>query len=412
MPSIDNALKNLHPLLRGKITALMQKLDVENLPFKLFEGYRSPQRQRELYSKGRSVAGKIVTNAKPWSSYHQYGLAVDFVLYINGKWSWDTNGDKGKWWDKLHELAKNIGLERLSFEKPHLQLKGLTINDLLKGNYPPDGDSDWAENLANNIYSWSGQPSAPPIPSIIPERPPLEEHLSAALSFEATASVGSEDWHNSFGGRLWRYDVKGVYTQDYKDGKEPHRTPGEPLTCRAILNTCSDEIIAASKKHQIPAAIIVMTIATETGFLRNYRFTGPKSFRWEPHVKVKDVNPHDYGDYSAGPMQTLASTARWVIKEDGLEYDPFIVAPHYITQLAAPDEHPLYDLKTNIDIGTAEIKRRWNKTGADPILVAAAYNAGGIHDASDNDWHIRSHGNHLDRAAQWYGDACAALNER
>jgi len=41
-------------------------------------------------------------------------------------------------------------------------------------------------------------------------------------------------------------------------------------------------------------------------------------------VYVNDVNPPTFGDYSAGPMQTLASTARDVIKRMQLHYpDPF-----------------------------------------------------------------------------------------
>jgi peptidoglycan L-alanyl-D-glutamate endopeptidase CwlK len=72
---------------------------------------------------------------------------------------------------------------------------------------------------------------------------------------------------------------------------------------------------------------------------------------------------------------------------------------------------PLYDPAINIDIGTSEIKHRFTKTGDDPILVSAAFNAGGLYKSSKNDWHLRSHGNHLDRAAAWYGDACTVIAE-
>ncbi|RWO49220.1 hypothetical protein [Mesorhizobium sp.] len=111
-------------------------------------------------------------------------------------------------------------------------------------------------------------------------------------------------------------------------------------------------------------------------------------------------------------MQTLATTARWVIEAQSLPFHKFNVAPVYRTRPIPPSaEHPLYDPAINIEIGTAEIKQRWAVTGADPILVAAAFNSGGVYEAQSDRWHLRSHGNHLDRAAQWFGDACAVLKE-
>jgi peptidoglycan L-alanyl-D-glutamate endopeptidase CwlK len=170
-------------------------------------------------------------------------------------------------------------------------------------------------------------------------------------------------------------------------------------------------LLTASEKYDVPLALIMMVIATETAFARRFGFTGPITFRWEKHVKVEDVSPPIWGDYSAGPMQTLATTARWVIRQQGLEYDPFRVAPVFEEQPEPPEELPLYNPEVNIDIGTAEIQQRWTKTGDDPILVAAAYNAGGCYKSTENPWHLRSHGDHLDRAARWYGDACAVLKE-
>ena len=226
-----------------------------------------------------------------------------------------------------------------------------------------------------------------------------------------TPAPGSSDWVSKFGGQEWRYDEKGVYLKDYANGEEPLRTQGEPITCRTIMELMAEEIVAASLKHKVPMALIIMTIATETAFLRKWGFTGPRTFRWEPHVKVKDVDPPDRGDYSAGPMQTLASTARGIIRAKKLDYDPFETAPHYRTAPEPPEENPLYDYKTSVDIGTAVIKQSWRATGNNPILVAAAYNAGSVKESQDNPWKLRSTGNHLDRAARWYGDALAVLKE-
>jgi len=221
------------------------------------------------------------------------------------------------------------------------------------------------------------------------------------------------EWHNPQGGRLWRYDAGGVSVKDQNGAAVLLRTRGEPTTCRTILKLMGNEIQAASRRHGVPVPLIVMTIAVETGRFRKFAFTGPQTFRWEPGIKVRDVDPPVLGDYSAGPMQILASTARWLIRSQQLGYDPPAAAPVYREQpVPPPTTHPLYDYAVNIDIGTATIRQRWKTTKGDPVLVAAAYNAGGIYKSSKNAWRIRCTGDHLDRAAAYYGDACAVLEER
>jgi len=137
----------LHPVFREKASQLLHQLAAERIPFRLFEGFRSPQRQQYLYGKGRSRPGPIVTRARPWCSYHQYGLAGDFVLLQNGQWSWDTSGPRAEWWKRLFALGKQLHLEPLRFEMPHLQLAGLKIADLAAGYYPAGGDATWEAAL-------------------------------------------------------------------------------------------------------------------------------------------------------------------------------------------------------------------------------------------------------------------------
>jgi len=142
----------LHPVFRQKIDDLLALLAEEQIPFRLFEGFRSPERQQYLYAQGRSRPGLIVTKARPGASYHhQYGLAGDFVLFENGEWSWDTSGEKARYWQRLQEIGKTLGLEPLSFEMPHLQLAGLRIADLAAGRYPEGGDSSWQVALETHL---------------------------------------------------------------------------------------------------------------------------------------------------------------------------------------------------------------------------------------------------------------------
>jgi hypothetical protein len=43
-------------------------------------GYRSYEEQANKYAQGRTKIGKIITNAQPGFSLHQYGLAIDVCL--------------------------------------------------------------------------------------------------------------------------------------------------------------------------------------------------------------------------------------------------------------------------------------------------------------------------------------------
>ncbi|MGL5363474.1 MAG: M15 family metallopeptidase, partial [Bosea sp. (in: a-proteobacteria)] len=132
----------LHPLMRDKVKSILKKLNADGYPFELFEAYRTPARQRYLYQVGRTreLSRKPVTNARPWQSFHQYGLAVDIILNIKGKWSWDTSGKNAAGWDLLQKYGKEAGLRPVPWEKPHLEWAGAQIKDLIAGHYPDGGD--------------------------------------------------------------------------------------------------------------------------------------------------------------------------------------------------------------------------------------------------------------------------------
>ncbi|NKM06061.1 hypothetical protein GFM29_19955 [Rhizobium leguminosarum bv. viciae] len=168
-------LSVLHPIIRENVRLVLTQLDQEKLPFKVFEAFRTPERQRYLYRQGREIPGDKVTNAEAWESYHQYGLAADFVLFINGKWSWEDKRQYAKMWQRLHDIGRQHGLEPLSWESPHLQYAGTTIEQLQAGDYPPGGDEQWAEHVAAAIAGWEGVQKAPPIPARAALRPALEK---------------------------------------------------------------------------------------------------------------------------------------------------------------------------------------------------------------------------------------------
>ena len=65
----------IHPKLQLKVNELKQAMSDRGWTVDMFEGYRSFERQQQLYNQGRTTPGKIVTHAKPGQGLHNYGLA-------------------------------------------------------------------------------------------------------------------------------------------------------------------------------------------------------------------------------------------------------------------------------------------------------------------------------------------------
>jgi peptidoglycan L-alanyl-D-glutamate endopeptidase CwlK len=111
-------ISRLAPFVALRLTAALDECFEKGYIVAVFEGYRSPDRQQWLYDQGRTRDGKIITNAKPYESFHQYGLAVDIVGYVNKKWDWSID------YDKITEIFKRHGFKPLKFEKAHFQIDG------------------------------------------------------------------------------------------------------------------------------------------------------------------------------------------------------------------------------------------------------------------------------------------------
>ena len=135
---MSSNLELLHPYLKKLATELIDKCKVEHIQIAIIQTYRTFEEQAKIYSQGRTSSGKIVTNAKPGRSYHNYGLAFDVGVIENKKFTW-----AGEKFDKVGKLGKELGLEwggdfHKLIDKPHFQYTfGLTIKDLLSGKKPP-----------------------------------------------------------------------------------------------------------------------------------------------------------------------------------------------------------------------------------------------------------------------------------
>lgn len=128
-------LDTLHPKVRDEAIALIKKLWEDGVRVRVTYTYRSWKEQQELYKRGRTAPGQIVTNAIPGRSYHNYGLALDFVIMdANNKPSYRVNDD----WRQVVSRFKGAGWEwggdfKSLKDYPHLQKSfGHTTSQLLK----------------------------------------------------------------------------------------------------------------------------------------------------------------------------------------------------------------------------------------------------------------------------------------
>lgn len=128
----------LHPLIRLEALEAYRKAVRETPvgvhPF-IVQTHRTFKEQDALYAKGRTKPGNKVTHVKAGYSFHNYGLAIDFALQINGNLVWEVSED----WITVVEIYKSFGWEWggnwKTKDYPHLQRTlGYTARQLL-GKY-------------------------------------------------------------------------------------------------------------------------------------------------------------------------------------------------------------------------------------------------------------------------------------
>lgn len=96
-------LTKLKPIVRSKCEKLCELVEKE-LGFKILitSTFRSFEEQHKLFTQVPQV-----TKADAGYSYHNYGLAFDFVPMINGKPDWENLEN----FKKVGEIGKKLGLE-------------------------------------------------------------------------------------------------------------------------------------------------------------------------------------------------------------------------------------------------------------------------------------------------------------
>lgn len=166
---MSRRIEDLHPEVQPMVRTFLVECAAKGVQVFITYGLRSFEEQKALHAQGRldisevnalrqlvgmvgitSTQNKIVTNAVPGESTHQYGRAIDVAFW------WDKNSDgkiqagevgwEGDWY-KVGQIGETLGLEwggrwKGIIDKPHFQFLGGFDLAQLKTLYPEGWKSE------------------------------------------------------------------------------------------------------------------------------------------------------------------------------------------------------------------------------------------------------------------------------
>jgi hypothetical protein len=134
-------IDRLHPLVIPKARKWLLNVEAEGINVLVTQTLRTVEEQNKLYAQGRTSLGQVVTQVRGGYSYHNYGLALDFVLLNEmGDMCWNVDSD----WHKVAEIGKACGFawggDWEGFKDyPHLEMNfGLSCAELKAGKQPKE----------------------------------------------------------------------------------------------------------------------------------------------------------------------------------------------------------------------------------------------------------------------------------
>lgn len=141
-------LATVHPALAARVRQMSAALDRRGVQIRVTSGLRTFAEQDALYAQGRTVPGRIVTQARSGQSNHNYGLAVDIAPVVNGRMDWSVPDAT---WQIIGEEGRRAGLNwggdwQGFVDRPHFELPvGLSVQACLKIYQQGGLPAVWAE---------------------------------------------------------------------------------------------------------------------------------------------------------------------------------------------------------------------------------------------------------------------------
>lgn len=129
-PASEKKIAGLQPEVRPMARALIQKAADNGIRIRIISGLRTYAEQDALYAQGRTLPGKIVTNAKGGQSNHNFGIAFDIGVFEGGKYLGESPKYKA-----VGVLGTELGLDwggnwKTFADTPHYQLRPAWAADL------------------------------------------------------------------------------------------------------------------------------------------------------------------------------------------------------------------------------------------------------------------------------------------
>jgi len=136
----ERNLATLHPEIQKRvatfISAAKNMASQRDLDVRIISALRTFAEQDAIYAQGRTLPGRIVTNARAGYSNHNFGLAFDIGIFKGKEYI-----DDHAFYDELGSLGESLGLEwggrwKKLVDKPHYQFRpawatGMTESEML-----------------------------------------------------------------------------------------------------------------------------------------------------------------------------------------------------------------------------------------------------------------------------------------
>lgn len=249
-------LSRLQPHVEKKALEALAQAEKEGLDILITDGLRTYAEQNELYAKGRTKPGNIVTNAKAGESYHNFGLAFDMVVIKGGKAVWSV----GPEWRRFAAIAKSKGFkwggDWTSFKDyPHFEMTGgLTLAQCR---------AKWPNGYQRGGSSVSKYVTDTVLPIAIWAKGPVVEKIQKAVGVKVDGYFGpkTEEAVKAFqkkhglkvdgivGKQTWPYIEKALEPKK----EEPKKEYWKLVVDGKVVDTYDETWEALAKGHELSA---------------------------------------------------------------------------------------------------------------------------------------------------------------
>ena len=122
-PRSEKSISTLLPEVRPLARALVHKASALGIQIRVISGFRTYEEQAALYAQGRTTPGRVITNARPGYSNHNFGIAFDVGVFEGARYLGESPKYKA-----VGALGMDIGLEwggswKTLVDEPHFQLR-------------------------------------------------------------------------------------------------------------------------------------------------------------------------------------------------------------------------------------------------------------------------------------------------